>query len=290
VYVYYVDAPEPALIDTGVAASPAGVIEPALAAAGLHLSDVRWILATHGHWDHIGGAHAARAATGNAARVAIHAGDTPLLRDRRAHLDGYAGMRFRYLDDPEALAKQDALLMENISGELAADRVLAEGDRVELGRGISLSVVHTPGHSAGSATYVLDGLDWAFVGDAVQVCGSTGSRFPLITDPGAYRGSLYDLELDVRPARLYLGHRFLDASGTPLHWQLDGDSVQAALRTSREMEERIEKAAVYMTPAKGAAAFARAAAVLGYAPNDPASWPAPFFTTLSGHYVGGVVG
>src|ERR1043166_7299002 len=40
VYVYYIDAPQPALVDTGVAASPAGTIEPALRAAGISLGDV----------------------------------------------------------------------------------------------------------------------------------------------------------------------------------------------------------------------------------------------------------
>ena len=40
VYVYYIDAPEPALIDVGVAGSPEGAIEPALAAQGIKLADV----------------------------------------------------------------------------------------------------------------------------------------------------------------------------------------------------------------------------------------------------------
>jgi len=40
VYCYYVDAPQPALIDVGVAGTPAGCIEPALAKAGFKLSDV----------------------------------------------------------------------------------------------------------------------------------------------------------------------------------------------------------------------------------------------------------
>jgi glyoxylase-like metal-dependent hydrolase (beta-lactamase superfamily II) len=266
-----------------VAASPAGVIEPALSAVGLHLSEVRWILATHGHWDHIGGAHAARALTGDVARVAIHAKDTPLLRERRAHLDGYFGLRFRYLDDPKALAEQEAVLMENISGELAADRVLAEGDRVNLGRGTSLDVAHTPGHTAGSATYVLGGLDWAFVGDAVQVCGSSGSRFPLIADPVAYRGSIRRLRDELRPARLFLGHRFLDPSGKALDAQLEGEDVQAALRASQEMEGRLAAAADRISRGDGATAFAPAAVALGYSPDNPANWPPPFFTTLSGY-------
>src|SRR5581483_3144060 len=156
VYVYYVDAPEPALIDTGVAASPAGVLEPALAAAGFRLDDVRWILATHGHYDHLGAAHALKRRL-PAARVGVHADDHFLMRHRAAHLDGYAGVRARFLDDPAVLAQTDALLLECISGEMAADRELREGDHVNLGGDLTFTVVHTPGHSRGSSSFVLDG-------------------------------------------------------------------------------------------------------------------------------------
>src|SRR5882672_5340016 len=72
VYVYYIDAPEPALIDIGVAGSPEAFIEPALAAAGIQLADIRWILATHGHWDHIGGAGTGLAQAHHDARIALH--------------------------------------------------------------------------------------------------------------------------------------------------------------------------------------------------------------------------
>src|ERR687886_2791907 len=41
VYVYYIDAPQPALVDTGVAASPEATIGPALRSAGIALEDVR---------------------------------------------------------------------------------------------------------------------------------------------------------------------------------------------------------------------------------------------------------
>src|SRR5688572_19392436 len=60
VFVYYLDAPEPALVDTGVKASPSGAIEPALNAVGKTLAEVRHIFNTHGHWDHTGGNEAAR--------------------------------------------------------------------------------------------------------------------------------------------------------------------------------------------------------------------------------------
>src|SRR5207245_9666963 len=61
VYVYYIDAPQPALVDTGGAASPQATIVPALRAAAVSLKHEPSILATHGHWDRIGVAHAARA-------------------------------------------------------------------------------------------------------------------------------------------------------------------------------------------------------------------------------------
>src|SRR5919198_1585674 len=83
VYVYYIDAPQPALVDTGVADSPGGTIEPALNQLGLSLKNVRWILATHGHWDHIGGAHAARSMAAEGVSLAMHADDAELLASKR---------------------------------------------------------------------------------------------------------------------------------------------------------------------------------------------------------------
>src|SRR4029450_8655218 len=91
VYVYYIDAPQPALVDTGVAASPGACIEPALNAQGLSLKSVKWILTTPGHWDHTGGPHAARELAADGVQVAIHGADADLLRSKNAHLqqDGY---------------------------------------------------------------------------------------------------------------------------------------------------------------------------------------------------------
>ena len=285
-YAYYVDAPAPALIDAGVAGSPTEAIEPALRAAGRRLSDVRWILLSHGHWDHAWGAGAARDLGGGRPQVAIHSADRFFLQDWRAHLDRYLGVCFRYLDAPDRLSRTKALLLENFAGEVVADRELVGGERLALGSGLSLEVVHTPGHSSGSVSYLLPEHGWAFVGDAVQVCGSSGSsRFPLFVDPAAYRESLVRLADDVRPARLYLGHRFLDPTGPVLPCRLDGDDAAAALRASLEMERRLSQAAtrVVADGALTADSLAPAAAALGYGGASPQDWPAPFFTTLSGY-------
>lgn len=63
-YNFFIDAPEPAIVDTGIASSPAEGMAPALKALGRDIADVRWILLTHGHIDHLGGAHALWELTG----------------------------------------------------------------------------------------------------------------------------------------------------------------------------------------------------------------------------------
>ncbi|MGN6867170.1 MAG: MBL fold metallo-hydrolase, partial [Solirubrobacteraceae bacterium] len=105
-YSYFIDAPEPAIVDTGIAASVGDGIVAALTAIGRRVEDVRWILLTHGHIDHVGGAHALWELTGRRAELVIHEADAPMLRSRHAHVQEYLDGRGRYLHDPEGEAKQ----------------------------------------------------------------------------------------------------------------------------------------------------------------------------------------
>src|SRR3954467_3143194 len=117
-YSFFIDAPEPAIVDTGVASSPADGMAPALEALDRRIEDVRWILLTHGHIDHVGGAHALWELTGRRAHVVISEADAPLLRSRRAHVQNYLDVRARYLDDAEAETRQAAMASAAISGEM----------------------------------------------------------------------------------------------------------------------------------------------------------------------------
>jgi hydroxyacylglutathione hydrolase len=287
VYVYYIDAPQPALVDTGVAASPGATIEPALNKLGLSLRNVKWILATHGHWDHIGGAHAARSMAADDVQVALHEADAELLRSRRAHMqrDGYQALRFRYLDDPEALARQDAMIMENLSGELAADRELRGGERISLGGDVSIEAVATPGHTRGSVSFLVDGPDWLCTGDGVQVHGSGG--FPLYVDPVAYMATQRKLLDDVRPNRLYMGHRFRLPDGTPLESVIDGPQVETALRASLALHDRLGNLTRAISGLDlsnpSAQALRPAAEALGFPPDQPQAWPQSLFLTMHGY-------
>lgn len=286
-YSFFIDAPEPAIVDTGIASSPAEGMAPALAAIGRRIEDVRWILLTHGHIDHVGGAHALWELTGRRAQVVIHGADAPMLRSRQAHVDEYAAGRGRYLRDPEGQAKVGAAASAVISGEMEPSLLVEGGERLSLGGGVSVSVHAIPGHTPGSVAYVVDGQRSVFVGDAVQVHGAANG-FPGYTDPAAYRASLRYLRDEVRPRRLYLGHPYRRADGTPYGVELDEAEALEAIGQSLTAEGRVATAACgclhagLRETASPYSPFAAAAEELAYA-GDPALEPSPFFTSMHGY-------
>ena len=283
-YSFFLDAPEPAIVDSGVASSPAKGMAPALEALGRRIEDVRWILLTHGHIDHVGGAHALWELTGRRAQVVISEADAPLLRSRRAHVQTYLDVRSQYLQDPTAEEKQTAMTAAAVSGEMEPTVLVRGGETLSLGGDVTISVHAIPGHTRGSVAYVIDGQDDVFVGDAVQVHGAANG-FPGYEDPRSYRASLEHLRDVVRPRHLYLGHPYRTTAGVPYGVELDREQAQHALQESLDIEARVADAAARYGPQLTDSAyspFARVAEDLGYT-GDPTLEPSPFFTTLHGY-------
>ncbi|TSD50023.1 MBL fold metallo-hydrolase [Rhodococcus sp. KBS0724] len=286
-YSFLIDAPELAIVDTGIASSPAEGMAPALEAIGRRIEDVRWILLTHGHIDHIGGAYALWELTGRRAQVVIHEADAHLLRSRQAHVDEYLTGRGQYLNDPEGIEKQIASANAVISGEMEPSILVRGGETLSLGGGVTVSVHSIPGHTAGSVAYVVDGQNDVFVGDAVQVHGAANG-FPGYEDPLAYRTSLQYLRDEIRPNHLYLGHPYRRADGVAYGVELDRDQASEALRESVDIEVGVRGAAHQCLcgglPETDSAysPFAPVAEKLGYE-GDPTLEPSPFFTTLHGY-------
>lgn len=286
-YTFFIDAPEPAIVDTGIASSPAEGMAPALAALGHRIEDVRWILLTHGHIDHLGGAYALWEMTGRRAQVVIHEADAHLLRSRAAHLDQYVNVRQQYLNDPDGVANQIKVAKAVISGEMEPTMLVRGGERLSLGGDVSISVHSVPGHTAGSVAYVIDGQDAAFVGDAVQIHGAANG-FPGYEDPNAYRASVAYLRDEVRPQKLYLGHPYRGADGVPYGVELDRGQAHRALQESLDIEVGVASSVCRCLQEGlqmlGSAydPFAPVAEELGY-DKDPTLEPSPFFTTLHGY-------
>jgi glyoxylase-like metal-dependent hydrolase (beta-lactamase superfamily II) len=283
-YSFFIDAPEPAIVDTGIASSPAEGMAPALEALGRRIEDVRWILLTHGHIDHVGGAHALWELTGRRAQVVIHEADAAMLRSRRAHVDEYLAGRGAYLNDPEGEAKQVAATNTVISGELEPTMLVHGGETISLGGRVTVSVHAIPGHTPGSVAYVVDGQNDVFVGDAVQVHGAANG-FPGFVDPASYRESLRYLRDEIRPAHLYLGHPYRKANGEPYGVELDSEQAREALQGSLDIEAHLREAALGHSPADSDSPyspFEAAAAAFGYT-GDPTLEPSPFFTSMHGY-------
>ncbi|WP_203557140.1 MBL fold metallo-hydrolase [Bacillus sp. B15-48] len=285
-FAYYVDAPEPALIDTGVNISVVQDIEPTLAKYGISLGDIRWILLTHGHVDHLGGAHAIWEKTGRQAKVVIPKKEARLLRNRNEQIVDYKTLQGQYIIDSAIQEKHIAMLTTDIGGDLEPDLEVVEGDSIHLGGDVTLKVLETPGHSIGSVTFILEKLGWAFAADAVQMYGGA-SGLPTIENPSLYRNSVEQL-VKIRPKRLYLGHPFRNIHGEMQSAQIEGEQVSVVLQDSLDMDAKLRDV-VKRHLSNGLAnqherygPFGSIAAEINYT-GDPRNLPCAFFVTMHGY-------
>jgi len=287
-YSFFIDGTEPAIVDTGIASSPSVGIAPALKALGRRVEDVRWILLTHGHIDHIGGAYALWEMTGRKAKVVIHEADVPFLRSRRTHVEEYLQARGRYINDPDGEAKLTAACLAAISGEMEPDVVVRDGDELSLGANVTIRVHSVPGHSEGSVAYEVVGQGDVFVGDSVQIHGAANG-FPSYADPDAYRASLLRLRDHVKPNRLFLGHPYRSQGTESLGVELNRDQSAEKIQESLDIEAKV-RTATYEVGMDGqdiaqalCSPFCCIADYLRY-DGDPTLEPSPFFTTMHGYF------
>jgi hydroxyacylglutathione hydrolase len=131
----------------GLVIDPGGndnIISRAIDDAGL---DIKLIILTHGHSDHIAALYEIQEKTG--AEVAIHVADADFL-EGRGSLSSQFGISYKTPHPP--------------------DRLLREGDTTGV-KGLSLIVVHTPGHTPGSISLYAPGAGTAagmiFTGDTI---------------------------------------------------------------------------------------------------------------------------
>jgi glyoxylase-like metal-dependent hydrolase (beta-lactamase superfamily II) len=164
----------------------AAVIDPGddpdkilLTLAGLKLK-VKYIINTHGHFDHVGGNKKMKDATD--ADILIHSLDAPML---------------------DYISQSASAWGMNVENSPPPDLMLKDGDEVKFGD-ITLKVIHTPGHSPGGISLYSDGV--VFVGDTL-FAGSIGrTDFPggdFETLISSIRKKLFVLGDDVR---VFTGH------------------------------------------------------------------------------------
>jgi glyoxylase-like metal-dependent hydrolase (beta-lactamase superfamily II) len=170
------------LVDVGWAAAPK-VLLGALAEHGHDLADLKRIMITHAHPDHVRGLAEFRAHT--KAEVLIHAGDAPWLRAGRVPVGGRSGRIGAVLDALPLLHWRPV----EPDGELVDGAVIG-----------GLRVIHTPGHSPGHVALLHEQSRTLLVGDALLHRGDDTAQGPtaLSQDPAQRDASLAKLPLDVR--------------------------------------------------------------------------------------------
>lgn len=196
---YLLDAPRPTLIECGPALSVENVIS-ALRALGMDPGDLAYLVLSHIHLDHGGGAGDVAAAFPGATIVVSEIGA-------------------RHLVDPERLNASSRRvygpLMDEVYGDctpIPAERVLgaADGDKIDLGGGRRLDLLHTPGHAKHHIAAYDSDSGSLFVGDSVGVRMPGMTTIRPATPPPDFDLVLAHRALDryvaLDPAVVYLAH------------------------------------------------------------------------------------
>lgn len=197
---YLIDAPNPTLIECGPARSIGNVIA-ALASVGLSPTELAYLVLSHIHLDHAGGAGDIARAFPSATVIVSEVGARHLIDPERLN----ASSRRVYGDE----------LMDTVYGDCtpvegARVRGVGDGDRLDLGGGRRLDLLYTPGHAKHHIAAFDPDAGLLFVGDSVGVKLSGMIAIRPATPPPDFDLVLAQRTLDryrkLSPAAIYLAH------------------------------------------------------------------------------------
>jgi glyoxylase-like metal-dependent hydrolase (beta-lactamase superfamily II) len=172
VYMYAIyGATNVTLIDSGVVSSETKIFEY-LDRTNRRPHQISTLILTHSHPDHIGAAEAIQRKTGCA--VAAHGGESS------------------WIEDVELQSRDRPVpgFHELVGGSVKVDRILNDGEILDLGDRLKLQILHTPGHSKGSISLLFQQDQVLFSGDALPLPGD----IPIYEDALLSVGSIKKLQ------------------------------------------------------------------------------------------------
>jgi len=158
VSVYLVKGPKPTLVDCGYASSYKSVLR-GLAEVGVMPTDIRYVVPTHVHLDHAGAAGRLLKEMPNA-QVLAHERGVPHLVDPT-----------RLIESSTRVFGSEIIALYGLPEPIPRDRITPVGKEasLELGDGLSATLIHTPGHAPHQISIVLDKPKAMFTADAVGI-------------------------------------------------------------------------------------------------------------------------
>jgi len=199
VSAYLVKGPKPTLVDCGYASSYQSVLE-GLAEVGTMPSDIRYVVPTHVHLDHAGAAGRLLKEM-SSAQVVAHEKSVPHLVDPT-----------KLIESSTKVFGTAILGLYGLPDPIPADRITAVGDEasLDLGDGLSATLIHSPGHAPHQISVVLDSTKAMFTADAVGIV-YPGMRALIPTtpppsfNPAELIGTIGNLR-QTKPAELLVPH------------------------------------------------------------------------------------
>lgn len=158
-----------------------------------HRFDLRWLIETHAHADHVSAAHYLHEQTGAPIVIGAH------IRDVQAHF-------------APLFAAGDV-----VPDGRAFHRLLDDGESLLMGD-LTLTALHTPGHTPACMTLVVG--DAAFVGDTLFMPDYGTARCDF---PGGDAATLFHSVRRIlalpQDTRIFVGHDYLPAERTQFAWE-----------------------------------------------------------------------
>ncbi|MDO8945761.1 MAG: MBL fold metallo-hydrolase [Desulfocapsaceae bacterium] len=151
-FVYLVFGDKIHLIDSGVAGTELTIWEY-IKEQGRDPKEVSSLILTHSHPDHIGSAKSVKSQTG--CIVFAHKLEQEWIENTEQQFKDRPVPGFQTL----------------VEGPVVVDRFLAGGEILELEKGLSCKIIHTPGHSKGSISLLFEDEKTLFTADALAYPG-----------------------------------------------------------------------------------------------------------------------
>ena len=234
--LYLLEGERLAVVDTCTAPDPARYISPTLQNIGRSLADVDLIINSHGHYDHVGGNESVLDAAPEC-EILIHPADREIAEDPDRQFETLQGPALELLGLQDQMEAGREEMHRYMGRPPKISSFINDGDVIDLGRGIELRVLHTPGHSAGCVSLYWEREGIVLSCDSAPGNGSREGGSPLMLHPELYEESLRRL-LDLDPRLLCLGHHYIVPGMTR-------ESVKYRADCRRYLEKCMEVAELY---------------------------------------------